>query len=208
MCSGGHDVAVIPSQLAGSQQHFSEPVAVADRRRAPSRGFVSGRSADSGRSGCSAFGRRRSSDRWPASSLRVTLPGSARSFGCLPEPREAAATAEIDPMDVAGFGERAEGGSGFRFSSRLLQKGCARLGGARAGASAGAGIDDPAGPAGAGQAASGVVVWRQSLRRLPVAVISRHSERQADLPRRWKRSMRRLNFVSAKMGSIIALRCP
>src|SRR3954447_22952165 len=32
------------------------------------------------------------------------------------------------------------------------------------------------------------------------AVISRHSERQADLPRRWKRSIRRLNFVLANIG--------
>jgi hypothetical protein len=36
--------------------------------------------------------------------------------------------------------------------------------------------------------------------------ISRHSERAADLPRRWKRSIRRLNFVLAKTGSIMALR--
>src|SRR3954447_11881567 len=41
------------------------------------------------------------------------------------------------------------------------------------------------------------VWWRWSLRRLGVAVMSRHSERQADLPRRWKRSIRRLNFVLA-----------
>ena len=33
--------------------------------------------------------------------------------------------------------------------------------------------------AGAAQAVAGAVVWRQSLRRLPVAVISRHSERAA-----------------------------
>jgi hypothetical protein len=39
-----------------------------------------------------------------------------------------------------------------------------------------------------------------------VAVISRHSERAADLPRRWKRSIRRLNLVFANTGSIIALR--
>ena len=42
--------------------------------------------------------------------------------------------------------------------------------------------------------------------RLWVAVISRHSERAADLPRRWKRSMPRLNLVFANTGSIIALR--
>ena len=60
-------------------------------------------------------------------------------------------------------------------------------------------------------AASGrrrVVGWRQSFRRLWVAVISRHSERQAALPRRWKRSILRLNLVSAKTGSIIAVRLP
>jgi len=37
--------------------------------------------------------------------------------------------------------------------------------------------------------------WLWSFRRLWVAVIRRHSERQTDLPRRWKRSIRRLNFV-------------
>ena len=56
------------------------------------------------------------------------------------------------------------------------------------------------------QAASGAVVCLWSLSRLWVAVISRHSERQAALPRRWKRSILRLNLVSAKTGSIIALR--
>jgi Peptidase family M20/M25/M40 len=57
-----------------------------------------------------------------------------------------------------------------------------------------------------GQAAA-VAVWCPwILSRLWVAVISRQSERQADLPRRWKRSMRRLNFVCANTGSIIALR--
>src|SRR3954454_3772084 len=38
------------------------------------------------------------------------------------------------------------------------------------------------------------------------AVISRHPERQADLPRRWKRSIRRLNFVLANIGSTVAWR--
>ena len=48
--------------------------------------------------------------------------------------------------------------------------------------------------------------WRWSLSKLCVAVISRHSERAAERPRRWKRSQRRLNFVSAKIGSIMPLR--
>ena len=61
-------------------------------------------------------------------------------------------------------------------------------------------------PSAAFQAAAGAIWWRKSFMRLWVAVISRHSERQADLPRRWKRSMRRLNFVSAKTGSIIPWR--
>ena len=56
------------------------------------------------------------------------------------------------------------------------------------------------------QAAAGVVACRWSLRRLWVAVISRHAERQAALPRRWKRSQRRLNFVWAKIGSIMPWR--
>jgi hypothetical protein len=47
---------------------------------------------------------------------------------------------------------------------------------------------------------------RWSFRRLWVAAISRHSERHADLPRRWKRPIRRLNFICAKTGSIVALR--
>ena len=57
------------------------------------------------------------------------------------------------------------------------------------------------------QAVIGAVVCLWSLSRLWVAVISRHSERQADLPRRKKRSQRRLNFVWAKTGSIIVWRC-
>ena len=60
--------------------------------------------------------------------------------------------------------------------------------------------------AAARQAAAGAVVCRQSLRRLWAALVRRHSERAADLPRRKKRSMRRLNLVSAKIGSIIAWR--
>ena len=56
------------------------------------------------------------------------------------------------------------------------------------------------------QAGIGAVVCRQSFSRLCVAVISRHSDRAADLPRRWKRSQRRLNLVSAKTGSIMPWR--
>src|SRR5829696_7588132 len=56
------------------------------------------------------------------------------------------------------------------------------------------------------QAAAGAVVCRQSLSRLPVAVIRRHSARAAALPRRKNRSMRRLSLVSAKTGSIIRWR--
>ena len=41
-----------------------------------------------------------------------------------------------------------------------------------------------------------------------MAVISRHSERQAALPRRWKRSARRLYLVCAKTGSIDRLSLP
>src|SRR6188472_1242539 len=56
------------------------------------------------------------------------------------------------------------------------------------------------------QAVAGVRLCRQSLRRLCAAFVSRHSDRAADLPRRKKRSMRRLNLVSAKIGSIIVWR--
>src|SRR5215208_7244896 len=58
----------------------------------------------------------------------------------------------------------------------------------------------------AGQAAVRAVVCRQSLSRLWAALVRRHSDRAADLPRRRKRSMRRLNLVSAKIGSIIVWR--
>src|SRR3954447_7840877 len=51
-----------------------------------------------------------------------------------------------------------------------------------------------------GAAAEVSACW-WSFRRLCVAVMSRHSERQAALPRRWKRSIRRLNLVWAKTGS-------
>lgn len=57
------------------------------------------------------------------------------------------------------------------------------------------------------QAAAGVVWWRWSFRRLWVAVISRHFERPAALPRRWNRSARRLCLMCAKTGSIITCRC-
>jgi integrase len=54
--------------------------------------------------------------------------------------------------------------------------------------------------------AAAAAIWRLwSFNRLWVAVISRHSERAADLPRRWKRSIRPLNFVCPNTGSIIAL---
>jgi hypothetical protein len=56
------------------------------------------------------------------------------------------------------------------------------------------------------QAGIGAVVWRQSFSRLCVAAIRRHSDLAADLPRRWKRSQRRLNLVSAKTGSIMPWR--
>jgi len=45
-----------------------------------------------------------------------------------------------------------------------------------------------------------------SLTRLCVAAIRRHSDRQAALPRRWKRPMPRLNLVWAKTGSIMVWR--
>ena len=49
--------------------------------------------------------------------------------------------------------------------------------------------------------------WRCSFSRLWVAVISRHSVRTAALPRRWKRSMPRLNLVLAedRLDHLLAL---
>src|SRR5215204_284416 len=58
------------------------------------------------------------------------------------------------------------------------------------------------------QAPAAAVWWRWSLTRLWVAVIRRHSDRHADMPRRKKRSMRRLNLVWAKTGSIVTWRLP
>jgi hypothetical protein len=54
-------------------------------------------------------------------------------------------------------------------------------------------------------AAASWCLW--SFKRLWVAVIRRHSVRTADLPRRWKRSMPRLNLVCANTGSISCWRC-
>jgi Phage integrase family len=50
------------------------------------------------------------------------------------------------------------------------------------------------------------VAWRWSLRRLWVAVISRHSVRTAPRPRRLNLSRPRLNFICANTGSIIGWR--
>src|SRR3954454_1812360 len=59
---------------------------------------------------------------------------------------------------------------------------------------------------GSGPQAAVGAVWRQSLSRLWAALASRHSDLAAALPRRRKRSMRRLNLVSAKTGSTITWR--
>lgn len=58
----------------------------------------------------------------------------------------------------------------------------------------------------ASQAIAAAIWCWWSLWRLWVVMIRRHSERQAALPRRWKRSILRLNFVWPKTGSIIGLR--
>jgi hypothetical protein len=68
----------------------------------------------------------------------------------------------------------------------------------------------PVGVAGRGQSAfqaAAAAIWcLWSLRRLWVAVISRHSESAADRPRRWNWLMRRLCLVCANTGSTIAFR--
>jgi ATP-dependent helicase HrpA len=66
--------------------------------------------------------------------------------------------------------------------------------------------DEPEGSPGGCQDAAIASWWVCSLSRLCVAVIKRHSDRTADRPRRWKRSMPRLNLVLAKTGSIMPLR--
>src|ERR687889_346457 len=62
-----------------------------------------------------------------------------------------------------------------------------------------------AGRGGGAGGGGGGSLWRWSLRRLWVAVISRHSVRTAPRPRRLKR-FRRLNFICANTGSIIGWR--
>ncbi len=57
-------------------------------------------------------------------------------------------------------------------------------------------------PASGPQATAGAVLWRQSLRRLRAAFVSRQSDRAAVRPRRRNRSMRRLNLALGKAGSI------
>lgn len=59
---------------------------------------------------------------------------------------------------------------------------------------------------GPSQAPAAAIWWLWSFSRLWVAATNRHSDLAAALPRRWKRSMRRLNFVCPKTGSIIAWR--
>jgi hypothetical protein len=62
---------------------------------------------------------------------------------------------------------------------------------------------------GGGAAVQAVVAarrWLWSLRRLWVAAISRHSDRQADRPRRWKRLITRLNFSWPNTGSMVTCR--
>ena len=64
---------------------------------------------------------------------------------------------------------------------------------------------EPIGGRAGGMPAQAAVIARWRLGRssgLWLAVMRRHSLRYAARPRRWKRSMRRLNFVLAKTGSI------
>ena len=56
------------------------------------------------------------------------------------------------------------------------------------------------------QAPAAAVWWLWSLSRLWVAVMSRHSDRTADLPRRWNLSILRLCLVWPKTGSIMPWR--
>jgi hypothetical protein len=60
--------------------------------------------------------------------------------------------------------------------------------------------------AAAGLLAAIAALWRQSLSTLWAALVSRHSDLAAPLPRRRKRSTRRLNLVSANTGSTIVWR--
>jgi hypothetical protein len=97
----------------------------------------------------------------------------------------------------------------FRKGSRVCQPGRSRWV-SRSEERRGLGGGERDGPdrafAGPFQAPAVAIWWLWSLSRLWVAVINRHSARAADLPRRWKRSIRRLNFVCPNTGSIIAWR--
>jgi hypothetical protein len=56
------------------------------------------------------------------------------------------------------------------------------------------------------QAVTAARRWVWTFRRLWVAAMSRHSDRQAARPRRWKRLVRRLNFSWPKTGSMVPCR--
>jgi hypothetical protein len=53
---------------------------------------------------------------------------------------------------------------------------------------------------------AGAIQWLWSFRRLWLAVISRHSDRTAALPLRWKRSIRRLPLIWPNTGSMLYFR--
>jgi hypothetical protein len=97
----------------------------------------------------------------------------------------------------------------FRKGSRVRQRGCSSWV-SRSEGRGGLGGGEMDGPdrafAGSFQAPAAAIWWLWSFNKLWVAVINRHSARAADLPRRWKRSMPRLNFVCPNTGSIIAWR--
>src|SRR3954453_1115507 len=63
-----------------------------------------------------------------------------------------------------------------------------------------------AGRAPPSQAGRAATRWVWSLRRLWVPAMSRHSDRHAARPRRWKRLIRRLNFSWPKTGSMVTCR--
>jgi hypothetical protein len=97
---------------------------------------------------------------------------------------------------------RSERAARYRLARRLSGKACGRRRPRRALDLSGGRLGDAL----ASQAVTALRRWLWSLRRLWVAAMGRHSDRQAARPRRWKRLIWRLNFRWPKTGSMVACR--
>ena len=144
------------------------------------------------------------------------MPGEEATTGTrrcpLPRLQTSATALEHDSRAPAMDDERASGSAPprFRDSRRVSRKGVSAAGPRGRGSGAHGGPIEPPScnpEAGAAADAQAVASWcRWSLRRLWVAVNSRHSDLTADLPRRWKRSAPRLLLIWPKTGSTVPCR--